>query len=72
MFERFLTILVVCPQAVCKIKSLKLLYLFVRNCTYDPQRHQLEAAIPLSAFADAAEDYNADEETDDEGDMIEA
>lgn len=31
-----------------------------------------QQAIPFSAFEDAVEEYNADSETDDEGDMREA
>ena len=38
--------------------------------TFEPQ--QCLAAIPTSAFADAVQDYKADSETDDEGDMITA
>ena len=35
--------------------------------TIEPQIRQ---AIPCSAFVDAVEDYEADSETDDEGDMM--
>jgi hypothetical protein len=37
--------------------------------TIEPQIRQ---AIPFSAFVDAVEDYEADTETDDEGDMMNA
>ena len=37
--------------------------------TIEPQIWQ---AIPFSAFVDAVEDYEADSETDDEGDMMNA
>jgi hypothetical protein len=37
--------------------------------TVEPQTRQ---AIPFSAFIDAVEDYEADSETDDEGDMMNA
>ena len=37
--------------------------------TIEPQIWQ---AIPFSAFIDAVEDYEADSETDDEGDMMNA
>ena len=43
--------------------------LHARVSTIEPQIRQ---AIPFSAFVDAVEDYEADTETDDEGDMMNA